>query len=262
MDWLLQNQSKAYWIAFIAAFLAAAIAESIAPARAITGVERRWSRHFVLFAAGAVASGLVLRLSPVGVALLFADSPYGLLNRLPLWPACVVAVVALDLVHYGTHWTYHHVSWLWPVHLVHHSDSDYDVSTAARFHPIEFILGGGATLAAIALLAAPPIGVILSELLTIIMNLAVHANANYPPWVERVLRTVLVTPAVHRIHHAEDIGDQNANFGQSLLIWDRLFGTYRPAASRADFDTGVAGMRGRDSLALGHLFGAPFQRHK
>lgn len=260
MDWLLQNQSKAYWVAFIAAFLAVAVVESLHPVRVIRGVERRWARHGILFVIGTVTVGLVSRLSPVGVAFLFADSPYGVMNRLPFWPACVLTVLMLDLVHYVTHWTFHHVGWLWPVHSVHHSDVDYDVSTSARFHPIEYILGGGVMLAAIALLAAPPIAVLVSELLTVVMNLAVHANANYPPAMERLMQTVFVTPAIHRIHHGEDFGDQNANYGQSLIIWDRLFATFRGSARGVA--TGLAELRGRDTMSLRYLLTAPFQRMK
>ena len=184
MEWLLANQSKAYWIAFVGVFMAAAIAESIRPARVIARVERRWLRHGALFAAGASVARLVLRLSPVGVALLRADSEYGLLNRLPFWPACVLTIVTLDFVHYATHWTYHHVGWFWRMHSVHHSDADYDVSTAVRFHPLEIVAGSWSTLVAVALLAPPPSAVLCSEFLTIVMNLAVHANVDYPVWPE------------------------------------------------------------------------------
>jgi len=262
VNWLLLNQSKGYWIAFLVAFFAAAVAESLRPARVITGVEKRWARHGALFVVGTVAVGVVLRFSPVAVALAFSDSPHGLLNRLPFWPAFVLTILALDLVHYVTHWTYHHVGWLWKVHSVHHSDVDYDVSTAVRFHPIEYLLGGGSTLAAIALLAAPPIAVLVSELITVVTNLAVHANANYPPALERVLRTVFVTPAIHRIHHAEDFGDQNANYGQSLVIWDRLFATFRARAASQNFATGLEESRGCDTLSIHHLLTAPFRRSK
>lgn len=253
MDWLLQNTSKAYWIFFIAAFLAAAIAESLQPLRVIDNAERRWLRHGVLFAAGAVTAGLILRLSPVAVALLVADSPYGIFNRLPFWPACVLTVLALDFVHYITHWTYHHVSWLWPIHSIHHSDVDYEVSTAVRFHPLELIVGGGVMLAAIALLAPPPAAVLVSELLTIVTNILVHANADLPAPADRALRSLFVTPSAHRIHHSEDIGDQNTNYGQSLLIWDRLFSTLRTQAASENFPTGLTELRGRDTLSLRYL---------
>ena len=115
---------------------------------------------------------------------------------------------------------------LWRVHEVHHSDPDYDVSTAARFHPIEVVSVQGAYLAAVALLAPPPIAVFLSELLTVVLNLFAHANASFPRKVEKCLGIVFMTPDVHRIHHSADEADHSRNFGQTFIWWDRIFGTY------------------------------------
>ena len=171
---LTRIESLGYWICFVAAFFAIAVAESWRERRPLaTAAERRWKNHAALFAIGALISGVLLRATPVVLALLVANNPYGALNKswLPYWLRCLIAILALDLVQYARHWANHHVAWLWRVHQVHHSDFDYDVSTSVRFHPIEMLLGAAAQLAAIALLAPPALGVLIHELLVVIVNL-------------------------------------------------------------------------------------------
>jgi sterol desaturase/sphingolipid hydroxylase (fatty acid hydroxylase superfamily) len=149
---------------------------------------------------------------------------------------------------------------LWRIHEVHHSDADFDVSTAVRFHPVESIVTQALYLGAIALLAPPPAAVFASQILIVAENLFVHANKSLPPAVERILRWIVITPDVHRIHHSEEFADQNLNFGQFFPWWDRLFGTFvsEPTRGPENFSTGLKELRGADTMAIGYMLAAPF----
>jgi sterol desaturase/sphingolipid hydroxylase (fatty acid hydroxylase superfamily) len=263
MPWI-KILSAAYWVLFVAAFLAVAVWESFQPKRALSApAERRWGRHALLLAVSSVAQKAVFRVSPVVVAVAAANSRFGVFNKpwLPFVVRCGAAVLLLDLVQYGVHRTFHSVSFLWRIHEVHHSDPDYDVSTAGRFHPLEVIAVQGVNLAAVALLALPPIGVLVSGLLGLVINFFVHANASLPGWAERLLRSMIITPDLHRIHHSEEIGEQQRNLGQTFSWWDRLFGTYlaKPAAGEAGIVTGIKGLQNGESLGLGFMLAEPFR---
>jgi sterol desaturase/sphingolipid hydroxylase (fatty acid hydroxylase superfamily) len=216
-----------------------------------------------MLAIAAAVLTLLLRIGPVALAAAVAGSRFGILNKppLPLIVRCGIAVVLLDLVQYWIHWSFHHVSWLWRVHQVHHSDPDYDVSTAARFHPLESLYSQGLRFCAIAVLAPPAAGVFIAELLTVILNLSAHANAALPERLERALRPIWITPDLHRIHHSQDLAEQYQNLGQSFSWWDRWFGTYAKAAA-ADEETFRTGLKGReryDGLGIGFMLAEPFR---
>jgi sterol desaturase/sphingolipid hydroxylase (fatty acid hydroxylase superfamily) len=257
-------EGPAYWGLFVVAFLAVAVWETWRPGRPLAWpVERRWGCHGLLFAVTAVVQTTVLRLSAVVVAVAVAGSHWGILNRpwLPFAVRSAAAVLLLDLAHYLTHRAFHAVYPLWRIHEVHHSDPDYDVSTGARFHPIETVLTQGAYLAVVAALAPPPVAVFAAELLTILMNFFVHANAALPGWAERALRYVIVTPGLHRIHHSEEVVEQSRNFGQTFSFWDRAFDTYLPAANAGgSMVTGIKGLQNETSLRLWFTLREPFRR--
>jgi sterol desaturase/sphingolipid hydroxylase (fatty acid hydroxylase superfamily) len=263
MPWI-KFAGASYWTLFVATFLAVAVWESIHPKHPLAWpAERRWGYHAILMAISGIAQTAVFRLSPVVVAAAAADNRFGILNRsgFPLIVQCLIAVPLLDLVHYGVHRAFHSAAFLWRVHEIHHSDPDYDVSTAGRFHPIEVVAGQGMFIAAVILLAPPPIAVFISVLLTVVLNLFVHANAALPQWAERMLRYVFVTPNLHRIHHSEEIYEQSRNLGQTFIWWDRLFGTYtgRPDAGEEGIKTGIKGLQNADSLGLGFMLAKPFR---
>jgi sterol desaturase/sphingolipid hydroxylase (fatty acid hydroxylase superfamily) len=256
-------ESYSYWIVFAATFLGVAVWESFRPRRELSASpERRWGKHGLVLVVGTVISVALYRASPVVVALAFGGSRYGLLNKpwIPFVIRCVLAVLLLDLVKYATHCAFHSVSFLWRVHQVHHSDPDFDVSTAARVHPFEIILTQASYFAVIAIFAPPVAGVLFAELLSAVQSFFGHANASLPGWVEKPLRAVFVTPDMHRIHHSEEIEDQFSNFGDSLPWWDYLFRTYRaqPAAGQARMTVGLKGYQNDASLGLTFMLTQPF----
>jgi sterol desaturase/sphingolipid hydroxylase (fatty acid hydroxylase superfamily) len=263
MPWA-RIEGAAYWVCFCATFFAVAIWESFHPKSKLSSTaERRWKNHGAMLVIVAAISTVLLRVSPVVVAVAVQGSRFGVLNKpwLPLMVRGVLAVVLLDLLQYWIHWSFHHVPWLWRVHQVHHSDPDYDVSTAARFHPLEVMYSQGIRFGAIALLAPPVAAVFIAELLGVIVNLSAHANASLPRGIESALRSALVTPDLHRIHHSLDAAEQNRNLGQTFPWWDRLFGTYsaRSGAAPEDFRTGLSGLEGCDSLGIGFMLAEPFR---
>lgn len=247
----------------MATFLGVAVWESFRPKRQLSAVpERRWGRHGVVLIVCTIISVGLYRVSPVIVAMAFAGSRFGLLNKpwLPFAGRCILAILLLDFVKYATHRAYHSVPFLWRVHGVHHSDPDFDVSTAARVHPIEVVLTQGASLAAIAIFAPPVIGVLIAELISAFQSFFGHANASLPGWAEKPLRALFVTPDMHRIHHSENAGEQVRNFGDSFPWWDRLFQTYlaEPSAGQAAMAVGLKGYQNDASLGVGFILMQPF----
>jgi len=262
MSWA-RIEGAAYWICFVAMFLAVAIWESFQPKREMSSpAERRWKNHGAMLVFAAVVDTFLLRASPVVLAVAVAGSRFGILNKpwLPLLVRCAITVALMDLLQYWIHWSFHHVGWLWRIHQVHHSDPDFDVSTAARFHPLEVLYAQGIRLAAIALLAPPAAGVFVAELLSVILDLSAHANASLPRRIEKTLRALLITPDLHRIHHSQEIAEQYQNLGQTFPWWDRFFGTYAAAHSAAegDFKTGLKGLEECDGLGIGFMLAEPF----
>lgn len=263
MSWS-RLESPLYWSLFAGVFLAVAVWES---ARGRSGLivpaGRRWGFHGILLLIGAGCNTLVLRFSPVVAALAVAGHSWGLLNRtaIPFWVRAAATVLLLDFVRYGVHWLMHHVPWLWRIHTVHHSDPDFDVSTAARAHPLETIFTQASLLGVIAVCAPPPSAVLATELIAVFFSFFEHANARLPARWERWMRRAFITPDVHRIHHSERAGEQYHNLGEIFPWWDRLLGTYQaePAGGQGKLVVGLRGYQTPASLNLGFMLTQPFR---
>jgi sterol desaturase/sphingolipid hydroxylase (fatty acid hydroxylase superfamily) len=164
---------------------------------------------------------------------------------LPAWLAVLLAVIALDFVLYLQHVLFHALPFLWRLHRVHHADLDIDVTTGLRFHTLEIILSLGIKAAAIVLLGAPALAVLIFEVLLNATSMFNHANVKLPRWLDVILRLLLVTPDMHRVHHSADARETNSNFGFNLPWWDYLLGTYlaQPAKSHEEMTIGLAELR-------------------
>jgi sterol desaturase/sphingolipid hydroxylase (fatty acid hydroxylase superfamily) len=230
LAWIAANEVAIRFAAFAGLFLAFAGVEALRPdlprLRARTA---RWTANLGL----ALTSSAMLRLLLPGAAVLaavFAQMRgWGAMNvvGLPLWVEILAAIVVLDLAIYAQHVLTHRIPILWRLHRVHHADREVDVSTALRFHPVEMILSMIYKIAIVVALGAHPVAVVLFEIVLNGCAMFNHANLKITPRADRLLRTILVTPAMHRIHHSERLEETNANFGFSLSLWDRMFGTYR-----------------------------------
>jgi sterol desaturase/sphingolipid hydroxylase (fatty acid hydroxylase superfamily) len=191
-------------------------------------------------------------------------SRFGLLNKawLPLPLRLILGILLLDFVRYAVHWSYHAVPFLWRFHYVHHSDPDFDLSSGVRAHPVEVALTQGSNLAAVAILAAPPVAVLAAELFSCAQGFFSHANASLPEWLEKPLRWMFVTPDMHRVHHSEEIQEQSRNLGEVFPWWDHLFRTYlkAPAAGQDRMLFGIKGIQNEESLNFTFMLLHPFRQ--
>lgn len=209
-----------------------AVFEFVSPARpAVRG--HRWVTNLALFAIDTVAVRLLVPLLMVGAAALAAERGWGLLNLvgLPDWAGIAMAVIALDMALYWQHRATHRVPLLWRLHKVHHSDPQFDLTTAARFHPLEIIASMLYKMAVVVALGLPALGVFVFETVFNIATLFTHANIAFGERIERFIRIILVTPGMHRIHHSALQRETDSNYGTLLSGWDRLFGTYTDRAA-------------------------------
>jgi sterol desaturase/sphingolipid hydroxylase (fatty acid hydroxylase superfamily) len=199
----------------------------------------------------------------VGLALIANARALGLFNevQLPAWIAVVASVILLDLAIYFQHVLFHAVPVLWRLHRMHHADLDIDVTTGLRFHPIEILLSMVIKLAVVIALGAPALAVLLFEVLLNATSLFNHSNVRIPERFDGVLRWVVVTPDMHRVHHSILLRETNSNFGFNLPWWDRLFGTYRPqpAAGQESMTIGIEQFRDPRELGLDRMLLQPFR---
>ena len=210
--------------------------EALAPRR-VRQVARpaRWRTNLALVALDSVALRLVALAVPllaVGAAADAGAMGWGLFNHiaLPDWLAFVAALLMLDFAIWAQHLVTHKVPLFWRFHRVHHADRDMDVTTGVRFHPVEIAASMLLKVALVYVLGPSPLAVLVFEVVLNGTSLFNHANLALPGWIDGTLRRVLVTPDMHRIHHSDQRCDHDSNYGFSLSVWDRLFGTYRGSA--------------------------------
>jgi sterol desaturase/sphingolipid hydroxylase (fatty acid hydroxylase superfamily) len=221
-----------------------ALWELAAPRRALlVSKSVRWLNNLALAGLNTVLLRLLFPAAAVNMAAFAAQQGWGLLNHFPVpyWLAVAVAVIVMDFVIWLQHVMVHAVPALWRLHRVHHADLDYDLTTGARFHPIEMILSMLIKLAAISVLGPPVVAVILFEVVLNAMAMFNHANVRLPARLDWALRWLVVTPDMHRVHHSVQDDEANSNFGFNLSWWDRLFGTYRdqPRAGHEGMTIGI-----------------------
>jgi sterol desaturase/sphingolipid hydroxylase (fatty acid hydroxylase superfamily) len=263
-EWALGYEPMIRLGAFFGIFATMAVWETAAPRRARRLPRRvRWLHNLALVVLNSVIVRLLFPVAGVGFAVLAAARGWGLLNafEVPFWWAFLLSVIALDCAIFFQHVMFHAVPLLWRLHRVHHADADVDVTTGARFHPIEILLSMLIKFAAIAVLGAPAAAVLVFEVLLNGTSMFNHANLRLPEPADRILRWMLVTPEMHRIHHSMEAQETNSNFGFNLPWWDRLFGTYRARARlpQEEMAIGVKGLTGNDrAVKLTGLLAIPF----
>ncbi len=253
------------WIRLgISAAVFAAIAgwEVVAPRRSqAIGRWVRWPNNLGVVIIDTILLRLLFPAAAVGAALGGEEQGWGLLNNLPLppWMAVIAAVIVLDLAIYFQHVLFHAVPALWRLHRMHHADLEFDVTTGLRFHPIEILLSMVIKLGVVLALGAPALAVLIFEVLLNATSMFNHGNMLLPQPIDRVLRTIVVTPEMHRVHHSIEPAETNSNFGFNLPWWDRLFGTYRaqPAAGHTGMTIGIDVFRQIRDLRLDRMLIQP-----
>ena len=245
---LLQNETVIRLTAFFGVLAVVALAEIILPRRRLTASKlRRWASNLGIVFLNSLIVRLLLPATAAGFAVFAAQRGWGVFNALeaPAWLGIIASVVFLDFAIYLQHVMFHAVPALWRLHRMHHADLDFDVTTGARFHPIEILLSMLIKFADIAVIGAPAAAVIIFEVLLNATAMFNHGNFRLPAGLDRVLRLFVVTPDMHRVHHSIEDHETNSNFGFNLPLWDRLFGTYKdqPDAGHAAMTIGIRDYR-------------------
>jgi sterol desaturase/sphingolipid hydroxylase (fatty acid hydroxylase superfamily) len=244
-------------------FVLVASAETFLPRRSLpSSTPRRWTSNLVLLAGSTAAVVFAFQLSGVVLSITVRAASFGVLNRvdLPYGLRFATGFVVVDLTFYLSHRLFHALAPMWRVHQVHHSETDLDLTTGFRFHPVEALISQALLLMTILLLGPPPAAVAFSGLAVIVQDYFQHANLRFPETADRALRALIVTPGMHRVHHSEAIAEQNSNYGTIFSLWDRLFGTYVVAHSAgSEAHCGLVELPNGSALNVAQLLVLPFR---
>ena len=263
-DLFLANEPLIRMAFFLGVLVAMALWEVAAPRRR-REIPRliRWSNNLGLVVIDTLLVRLTFPIVAVGLAVTAEAQGWGLFNifDFPFWLASVASLLALDLAIYLQHVMFHAVPALWRLHRMHHADLEFDVSTGLRFHPVEILLSMGIKLAVVVALGPPAVAVLVFEVLLNATAMFNHSNIRIPAAIDRVLRLVVVTPDMHRIHHSIQPSETNSNFGFNLPWWDRLLGTYRPQPREGHeaMTIGIEQFRTRRDLWLDRMLVQPLR---
>ncbi len=250
---------------FIGLFATLALLELFAPRRDVKPVKaRRWFTNIGIVILDSVILRLVFKAAAVGGALWAAENGIGLFNNIsaPVWIAVIASFVVLDFAIWLAHVASHKVPFLWRIHRMHHSDVDFDLTTAVRFHPIEIVLSMVWKYLIVLAIGAPAVAVLIFE---IVLNGAAmfnHSNIKLPLWLDRWIRLLIVTPDMHRVHHSIDMRETDSNYGFNLSIWDRMFRTYvyQPSLGHEGMKIGLAEWQDDRPTGIGWTLMVPFRK--
>lgn len=251
---------------FCGVFTVMAICEILTPRRALTARKApRWISNLGLVALNVVLVRRVLPVTALGMAAIVAERGWGILNHWPApgWVRFVIAVVSLDFAIYLQHVLFHAVPVLWRLHMVHHADLDFDVTTGLRFHLLEILISTFIKIGVVLALGPSVLAVLTFEVLLNATSMFNHSNVRLPLGLDHVLRLLIVTPDMHRVHHSIDRRETNTNFGFNLPWWDFLLGTYcaQPAAGHDGMQIGVSHIRDEQTAdRLPRMLAMPFVR--
>lgn len=249
---------------FATVLLVMALWEVLAPRRQQQiGRLRRWPGNLGAVALDTAIVRLVLPTATVGMAFFAEAHGWGFLDILaaPAWLTFVASLIFLDLTIYLQHVLFHAVPVLWRIHRMHHSDLEFDVTTGVRFHPLEILLSMAFKLCVVAAVGTPPVAALIFEVVLNATSLFNHGNVVLSKPLDRLLRWVVVTPEMHRVHHSVVASETNSNFGFNLPWWDRLFGTYQaqPRAGHEAMTIGINQFRDPRELRLDRMLLQPFR---
>ena len=263
----MENETLIRLGVFLGLFALLALVETLAPRRVRSQARRRrWVTNWGMTLANTLTIRLMAFVLPVLAVTAAIDAQaqgWGLFNALnwPYWVEFVLAVLILDFIIWAQHLITHKVPLLWRLHRVHHADVDMDVTTAIRFHPVEIALSMLIKIGAVYLLGPAAWAVVAFEIILNGTAMFNHANIRLPLWLDAIVRQVLVTPDMHRVHHSVHRHEHDSNYGFALSIWDRMFRTYipQPAAGHDAMQVGLEWQDDRPSR-LGWSLSLPFAR--
>lgn len=260
---------------FVGVFVVMAILEHLRPRRVlIFPRSQRWPTNLTIVGLSSLlvramaaapwwSGAIVMPLVAVAMADQAEKFGWGLFNLTtwPVWLELVLSLIVLDFAIWLQHWASHKIRFLWRFHRMHHADRDIDVTTALRFHPVEIMASMLYKMVWVVVLGPSALAVILFE--TILNGCALfnHANLHLPLWFDRMLRTIVVTPDMHRVHHSTIAHEHHTNFGFNLSIWDRIFCTYvaDPAAGHEKMQIGLPEYQSLGPNGLSYSLMIPFR---
>ncbi|MBL4784965.1 MAG: sterol desaturase family protein [Cohaesibacteraceae bacterium] len=265
MDMIELTQSQWRLLSFILIFTTMALLEALLPRRdRVASLPKRWSTNLGFVVINALVIQILVPVTTIWAAIWSSENLSGLLTFIdvPDWLEIFLAFVVLDFAIWFQHLMSHKIPWFWRLHRVHHADLDVDVTTGLRFHPGEILLSYGYKIAVIMVLGAPVLAVLIYEIILNGASLFNHANVKLPGWLDRFLRIFIVTPDMHRIHHTIVPRETDSNYGNSLSIWDRIFGTYTetPQNGQLGLTIGLKEYQHAGPSRLGWSLGFPFFR--
>jgi sterol desaturase/sphingolipid hydroxylase (fatty acid hydroxylase superfamily) len=263
-EFLIAQEQLVRVSAFLLVLAVMASWEIVAPRRALSIPKaKRWVNNLALLLVNSVLVRLLFPAAAVGFAAFAQAKSIGLLHvwQVPEALAVVLSVALLDFAIYVQHVVFHAIPALWRLHRVHHADLDFDVTTGTRFHPIEILLSMGIKFVLICMLGPPVLAVLVFEILLNVTAMFNHSNIRMPGKVDSLIRRVLVTPDMHRVHHSTEHTETNSNFGFCFSVWDRLLGTYQPAPmhGHVSMQIGVPEFRElKQVVSITAMLGLPF----
>lgn len=258
-------------VVFFGGLVLLAGAEALWPRRKrVQARINRWFSNIGLVVVSNFLVRVLLPLPAVAFAALMEEKQIGLLHQwaplsqLPGWAKLILAIVALDFIIYLQHVMFHTLPVLWRLHMVHHADRDIDVTTGIRFHPLEILVSIGIKFASIALIGPTAFAALVFEIILNATAMFNHSNLKLPLGLDRVLRWLVVTPDMHRVHHSVIPRETDSNFGFNLPIWDRLCGTYRaqPEEGHTGMTIGLKEYQSPDPQRMRWILVAPFFKNK
>ncbi len=263
MNSLLEFEGQIRLSVFIIIFMIMTLWEIKAPFRTLRlSRTKRWPHQLGLIALNTLAVRLLFPVAAVGTAQYMQQQDWGLMNLLGFNPAIatIAGFLLLDFAIYWQHVIAHQLDWFWKLHRTHHADTDYDLTTGLRFHPLEIILSMLIKMLVIVLLGIPATAVILFEIVLSGSAMFNHSNIKLPKTIEPVLRKVIVTPSMHRIHHSTHQFEHDTNYGFFLSIWDRLFDSYTVKATEDEqtMPIGLNIFRAKENQQLDRILKMPF----
>lgn len=247
-DLTLIEEANLRLVFFAGAFLVLVLLEMVIPCRRQEISKLfRWTNNIGVSIVNTLVLRVTLPILATGMAVMAYENSFGLFNwvEIPFLLACVLSFLIMDCAIYLQHRLFHAVPLFWRLHRMHHTDLEFDVTTAIRFHPIEILLSMLIKLIIVALLGAPAVAILIFEIVLNSSAMFNHSNTKLPLWLDKYLRLVLVTPDMHRVHHSIHRSETDSNFGFNLPWWDRIFGTYidQPIDGHLNMKIGIESFR-------------------
>jgi sterol desaturase/sphingolipid hydroxylase (fatty acid hydroxylase superfamily) len=252
-------------VIFVGLLLGFGIIEFLLPRRTLKPIKtKRWITNLLIIFIDSVLVKLLFKTAAIGVALWAVINGYGLFNFIeaPYWLAFGLSFAVLDFSIWLTHVASHKIPILWKIHRMHHSDVDIDASTGIRFHPFEIVLSMCWKFLVVLVLGAPVLSVLIFEIVLNSGALFNHSNIKIPLKFDRILRWIIVTPDMHRVHHSVISREHNSNYGFNLSIWDKIFSTYvdQPEMGHREMTIGLPDWQDEKPARLDWAMMVPFKK--